>query len=177
MPFDHHEHQRLLEAVENAQGNAEKGASFESLVEALLTSLDGVQIEHRDARMDAEEIDLVVWNAQVEEVFRPWDAVILVECKNWSTRVDAPQLDSFIGKMRRRNLKTGLFVAANGVTGGFLDGGGGSVGATELIKSALQEGIRVVVVTLDDLRAIDSLDKLRDLLRTRYCGLFVHRVF
>ena len=75
-----------------------------------------------------------------------------------------------------RNLRTGIFIAANGVTGRFIDGNGQDPGATGIIRSALQEGIRVIVITMDDIRAIATLDDIRRIIKTRYCGLFVHRV-
>ena len=126
--------------------------------------------------MEAEEIDLVLWNAQSEEVLRPFDNTILVECKNWSSPVGAPALDNFISKIRRRSLKTGIFIAAHGVTGDFLNSNNGN-GAIEIIKSALAEGIRVIIINRVDLDSITSIDDLRVLIRKRYCGLFIHKLF
>ena len=160
--------------VDGALTSAEKGQKFEYLVEYIFNHLDGVQVTGRDVVMASEEIDLVLWNAQTEEVLRPWESVILVECKNWTVPVGAPEFDSFIGKLRRRALKTGVFVAANGVTGDFT--AATERGAVGIVRSALQEGIRVVVITLDDIRALTSLDDVRELIKKRYCGLYVHRV-
>ncbi len=167
----------LIVEVDAATTNQEKGNRFETLAQYLFEHLDGVDIRNQDIRMSAEEIDLVLWNAQLEDVLRPWEAVILVECKNWNSVVGAPALDSFIGKLRRRNLHTGIFIAATGVTGAFIKGDGNEIGATALLQSALQEGIRVIVLTMDDIRDIGSLDDIRELIKTRYCGLYVHRVF
>ena len=165
-----------IASVESATTNQAKGVSFETLAMYLFEHLDGVEVTERDICMSSEEIDIVLWNAQREEVLRPWEAVILVECKNWSTNVGAPQLDNFIGKLRRRSLKTGIFVAALGVTGGFIKGDGNEPGAAGIIRSALQEGIRVIVITLADVRALTSLDDIRALIKRRYCGLYVHKV-
>lgn len=165
-----------IAAVDAAANAHDKGASFELLAMYLFEHLDGVEVTEHDMRMPSEEIDLVLWNAQREEVLGPWEAVILVECKNWSCPVGAPALDNFIGKMRRRSLKTGIFVAAQGVTGQFLNGDGNEPGAVGVIRSALQEGIRVIVITMDDIRAFASLNDIRVLIKKRYCGLFVHRV-
>src|SRR3546814_17403157 len=51
--------------------------------------LNGVDVTEHDIRMPSEELDIVLWNAQTEEILRPWASVILVECKNWSTTVGA----------------------------------------------------------------------------------------
>jgi hypothetical protein len=175
--FDLAVYQGHLAAVDAAVGAQDKGTAFEDLAEYLFSTLDGVEIADRDANMAAEEIDLVLWNAQIEMVLRPWDSVISVECKNWSAAVGAPQLDSFISKMRRRSQKTGIFIAAHGVTGHYVTGDGTLPGgARELIRAALQEGIRVITLTLDDLRAVQSSDDLRNLIKRRYCGLYVHKV-
>ena len=174
--FDLPTYQGLLANVDAALTANQKGDSFEALCEYLFTELSGVSIEARDPLMAAEELDLVLWNAQTEEVLRPFDNTILVECKNWSVAVGAPALDSFISKVRRRTLKTGIFIAANGVTGDFLNGNGGN-GAIEIIKSALAEGIRVIIINRADLDAITSLDDLRTLIKKRYCGLFIHKPF
>ncbi len=165
-----------IASVDAATTNQAKGASFETLAMYLFEHLDAVEVTEHDIRMPSEEIDIVLWNAQREEVLRPWEAVILVECKNWSANVGAPQLDNFIGKLRRRSLKTGIFVAAMGVTGGFIKGDGNEPGAAGLIRSALQEGIRVIVITLADIRTLTSLDDIRALIKKRYCGLYVHKV-
>lgn len=165
-----------IASVDAATTSQTKGASFETLAMYLFEHLDGVEVTEHDIRMPSEEIDIVLWNAQREEVLRPWEAVILVECKNWSVNVGAPALDNFIGKLRRRSLKTGIFVAAMGVTGGFIRGDGSEPGAAGIIRSALQEGIRVIVITLTDIRTFTCLDDIRALIKKRYCGLYVHKV-
>jgi hypothetical protein len=162
--------------VDTALTNQDKGARFETLAMYLFEHLDGVEVREHDIQLPSEEIDIILWNAQTEEVLRPWEAVIPVECKNWSSHVGAPALDSFIAKLRRRSLKTGIFVAAMGVTGGFINGDGNEPGAVGIIKSALQEGIRVIVITMSDIRLIQGLDDIRNLIKTRYCGLYVQRV-
>jgi hypothetical protein len=174
--FDLQTYQQLIADVDNAATNKEKGDTFEELCAYLFESLDGVEVVVRDIQMDSEEIDLVLWNEGKEAILRKWDDVILVECKNWSTKVGAALLDNFIAKLRRRSLKTGIFVATNGVTGGFLRGDGNEPGAVGILRSALQEGIRVITLTMDDLRAIHSIDDFRELIKKRYWGLFIHKV-
>ncbi|MBJ2215134.1 MULTISPECIES: restriction endonuclease [Pseudomonas] len=174
--FDINNFRALIASVDRATTNQEKGLSFELLSIYMFEHLDGVDVTEHDIRMPSEEIDIVLWNAQTEEILRPWDSIILVECKNWSATVGAPVLDNFINKVRRRALTTGIFVAANGVTGGFVRGDGTDPGAVGILTSALQDGIRVIVITMNDIRTITSLDDIRALIKKRYCGLYVHRV-
>lgn len=175
--FDLAEHARLLHEVDVASTNHEKGQRFEALACSMFETLDGVEVSERNAMLPAEEIDIVLWNSRNEEVLVPWDHVILVECKNWSQRVDAQPLEVFVGKVRRRSLTTAIFIAANGVTGDFADGGGNSIGAKRIIEAALQDGIRIIVLTLDDLRNITSVDDFRALIKSRFCGIYVSKVF
>ncbi|MBY8960847.1 restriction endonuclease [Pseudomonas sp. MIS38] len=174
--FDINNFRTLIADVDNATTNQQKGLSFELLSIYMFEHLDGVDVTEHDIRMPSEEIDIVLWNAQTEEILRPWDSIILVECKNWSATVGAPILDNFVNKVRRRALTTGIFVAANGVTGGFVRGDGTDPGAVGILRSALQDGVRVIVITMDDIRAITSLNDIRALIKKRYCGLYVHKV-
>ena len=172
--FDPGRYSQLIADVDAATTSNAKGAAFEALCEYLFGELDGVDVVERDASMPAEEIDLVLWNAGVEEELRPLDPIIFVECKNWSKAVGAPVLDNFIAKLRRRRLKTGIFIAANGVTGTF--NVSGERGACGIINSALQEGLRIIVLEMSDLRSITSIDDLKALLKKRFCGIFVRKV-
>ena len=174
--FDKKTYEGLIENLDSATTSHEKGDRFEELCSYLFSNLNGVSIEGRDVVMASEEIDIVLWNAQTEEVLRPFDSTILIECKNWTKAVGAPSLDSFISKIRRRTLKTGIFIAANGVTGDFLNGSAGN-GAIDIIKAALGEGIRVITLNKNDLDSISSIDDFRTLIKKRYCGLFVHKIF
>lgn len=174
--FDLNTYQGLLADVDAAVTATQKGDSFEILCSYLFTNLSGVSIEGRDAVMASEEIDIILWNAQTEEVLRPFDHTILVECKNWTKPVGSPSLDSFISKIRRRTLKTGIFIAAKGVTGDFLNSNAGN-GAVDIIKSALGEGIRVIIINRDDLDKITTIDEFKTLIKKRYCGLFIHKPF
>lgn len=176
-PLDAQAYATLIAQVDAAATAHEKGARFEDLGAYVLGTLEGVEIVERDVNMEAEEIDLILWNAQIEEILRPWENVIPVECKNWSAAVGAAQLDSFIAKLRRRALKTGIFIAANGVTGNYVNGSAALPGgAVEIVRAALQEGIRVITITLGDLRNITCTDDLRHLIKRRYCGLYVHKI-
>ncbi|MBN8197759.1 restriction endonuclease [Thalassospira povalilytica] len=173
--FELDEFQNLIRLVDDAETIHEKGQRFEELSAYLFEHLDGVEVIERDVHMASEEIDLVLWNAQTEEVLRPWEAVILVECKNWSEAVGAAVLDNFVNKVRRRALKIGIFIAANGVTGNFVKGDANDRGAVGILRSALQDGLRIIVITMDDIRAVNSLDDIRDMVKKKYCGIFVHK--
>jgi len=170
MPFSVLRYKSLLSKTELALTSEEKGRALEDVTEYLLSLLRGVEIVERDKLCDSEELDFVLWNSRLEEVLRPWEFIILVECKNWSGPVGASELDLFVSKLRRRGLKSGIFIASNGVTGDF------ETGAKGIIKATLAEGIRVIVVTRADLELIGGSDDLCMLIKRRYCRLFVHKI-
>lgn len=127
----------------------------------------GVQVEDRDVRCAIEEIDLVLWNGQEHPFLKPWDSIILVECKNWQTAIGAPEIAWFLSKLRRRRITNGIFVASRGITGDF------NRDATRLLVDALSEGIRVIVLTNEDLASIDRREALFELIKRKYCRLFL----
>jgi len=169
-PFSLPFYTSLLSQIDAASTSKEKGQALEDVSEYLLAQFEGVEIMERDKVCDSEELDLVLWNPGIEVVLRPWDFIILVECKNWSSPVGAPDLDWFISKLRRRSLKNGIFIASNGVTGNF------ETGAKGIIKEALSTGIRVIVFTRTDLNLIQNTNDLRELIKNKYCKLFVHKI-
>jgi Holliday junction resolvase-like predicted endonuclease len=176
--FNLQQYQALIQAVDQAIGNHQKGATFEALSAYLFESLDGVEVAERNINLPTEEIDLLIWNARLEEVLTPWDQVILVECKNWSGPVGAATLRTFLHKVHEMHLKTGIFVAANGVTGDFVNGNNVEIGAAKLLHDALiRDNIRVIVVRMDDMRNIANVDALRQLIKSRYCKIYMHKVF
>lgn len=178
MMFNLDQFHSLIQAVDNSTTNHEKGHSFEELAAYILDKLDGVEVTERNVNLSNEEIDLLLWNARIEDVLNPWDSVILVECKNWSAPVGASVLDNFINKVRRRHLKTGIFIAANGVTGDFVNGNNANIGAVQTIQDALiQDGMRIIVIRMEDLRNITSLDEFRELIKQRYCKVYMRKVF
>jgi len=170
MNFSISEYKKLLDAMENAQTNEEKGKSLEELMQYLMERIPGVEVTARAIQCDIEEIDLVLWNSQIDDVLRGWDGIILVECKNWSTRVGASEVEWFINKLRRRGVENGIFVAAEGITGDSLRAAGA------IIMEALREKIRVIVITRSDLKSITNIKHLREMIKTKYSNIFVGKI-
>jgi len=170
MTFSICEYKKLLNAMENAQTNEEKGKSLEEVTQYLMERIPGVEVIGRAIQCDIEEIDLVLWNSQIDDVLRGWDSIILVECKNWSTKVAASKVEWFINKLRRRGVSNGIFVASEGITGGSLRAAGA------LIMEVLREKIRVIVITKSDLESITNIEHLRRMIKTKYGNIFVGKI-
>jgi hypothetical protein len=157
----------LLAGVDSGTTSEEKGAALENLMEYLFGLVPGLSIDAKDRRTDAEELDLVLFNERSHPVLVPWEPVILVECKNWSGPLPARDVVVFVNELRRRHLQNGILVAKNGISGNqYRDAG-------RMIFEALHEGFRVVVLTGNQLEQVDGRDSFIQLLKNKYCGIFV----
>lgn len=135
---------------------ARKGRLLEDLLELLLTQIRGFVIAARQRGAD-EEFDILVRNESPDPFWSKESPYILVECKNWSSKVGPEELDRFRNKLRRRYDRTrlGFFVAASGFTEGF-----------ETTLLAAREGdVLVVPVTGQHLDALVRAPNLAEVLK------------
>jgi hypothetical protein len=167
-----------LDTVRAASTNHEKGASLEALSGYIFNCIDGIEVRETNVNGPAEEVDLLLWNAKSESVFEPWDNLISVECKNWSRPAGAHLIDNFATKIRLKHLSTGIFIAANGVTGDFVNGNNENRGAVYRLHEHLtRDGVRIVVIRFEDLEQIGRIEDFVELVKDRYCKIYMHRVF
>jgi hypothetical protein len=167
-----------LDVVRSATTNQEKGASLEVLSGYIFNCIDGIEVRETNVNGPAEEVDLLLWNAKRESVFEPWDNLISVECKNWSRPAGACLIDNFATKIRLKHLSTGIFIAANGVTGDFVNGDNENRGAVYRLHEHLtRDGVRIVVIRFEDLEQIRRIEDFVELVKDRYCKIYMHRVF
>ena len=165
-------------AVDSAATNHDKGVTLEALASYLFNCIEGIEVRETNINGPAEEVDLLLWNAKTEEAFSPWDNLISVECKNWSRPAGANLLDNFAAKIRLKHLTTGIFIAASGVTGDFENGNNQNRGAVYRLHEHLtRDGIRIVVIRMSDLRGLAGLDEFINLVKDRFCKIYMHRVF
>ncbi len=152
--------QRYWEASDRAQTTAEKGKALEDLICYLFESLPDITFSKRNAlnAFASEEIDVAVWNQGSRQGLGFLPEIILIECKNWSKPVGSEEVNWFDSKLKRRSQTFGILVAANGITG---DPQRISA-AHEIVRVALSEGRRLVVITRAE---IDRLEAPNDLVR------------
>jgi hypothetical protein len=92
----------LVARVNAAESSADKGASLELLMEALFAQVPGFVVYERNRRTATEELDLVVLNDSPDPVYSKDGPIILVECKNWTTRPGRPEFSQLENKIRNR---------------------------------------------------------------------------
>lgn len=131
--------------LESERDSHRKGRLLEDLLELSLAQVPGFVVTSRQRTAD-EEFDLVVRNESPDPFWSKEGSYLLVECKNWSSKVGPDELDRFTSKLARRYDRTrlGFFVSIGGFTTGFE--------STRLTK---REG-NVLAVPIDgeDLRAM-----------------------
>jgi len=150
---------------------AEQGRALEDLICYVLGQVPGVAITHRNVlnAFDTEEIDVAVWNDGAADGFVFLPNIILVECKNWSTRVGSVELNWFDAKLRNRGLTFGILVTTLGITGQAAD----LTAAHAVVAAALRDGRRLIVLTADELVAVGDTQGLVKLIKTKLCDLAV----
>lgn len=164
--FAAHTYATLLQAVDNAQGSVAKGKSLEDLLAYLLEEIPGYQEMERNALnvFGTEELDIAVIHSCDAAGLAFLPSIVLVECKNWSHPVDSAAVSYFASRVKNRGCEVGILVAASGITG---DPHGPTAAHFEGAIALAKDGIKVLVVTLEDLRTVTSIDDFVGLLRRR----------
>ncbi|MCP2323420.1 hypothetical protein HDA40_001927 [Hamadaea flava] len=154
-----------LKAAEKAPHSQAKGRAYEDLVCYLFGQVPGCLVE-RDLTsvFDTEQIDIAVGNLRVPEGLGLLPPIFLVECKNWDQPADSQTVGYFFNILASRSVELGILVAANGVTGDLINGRHSQA----LGIGAAPRGIKMIVVTSDDLRRLEGIADFVQLLHRRY---------
>jgi Holliday junction resolvase-like predicted endonuclease len=157
---------RRLSDVVSASG-PERGKALERLVVDLFMTLDGLQILRCNARLLAEELDIVLKNDLTNGFWRIAGSPIIVECKNWSGKVGAREISVMVDKMRSisPDVKTGILVAMNGISGD------AHRDAMLKVREARQRGQYILVLERSDIEEACSGISLAQLLERKYEAL------
>jgi Restriction endonuclease len=139
----------------------------------MFSSFDGVTVEGRDMRSGSQELDLVLFNDGLCPFFNRASSEIVVEAKNWEGPVGSPEVAWFLQKMRARRVTHGFFVCRDGITGECRKG---TDGALDELYASLREGMRPVVLTLDELVGTERPDELIGLFKAKVCRMFVKKL-
>lgn len=134
----------LVDAVDTATTSDEKGRALEELCARLFASVSGFTVSQR-IRTETEEIDLAIVNGSSEPRLTREQAVILVECKNWSGRCGKNEFVIFRAKMENRSKRCslGFLVSWNGFA---------ETVTKEMLRGSREEGV-IVPLTGTEIRA------------------------
>lgn len=162
---------KLIESVETAKTNDEKGKTLESLAHALINKTPSLRTKHRNFLTRSSEIDLIVEHDKSKghiPIFDELGRYCLVECKNWSIPAGVTPVRDFLAKLDKCKVKLGIIFSKNGVTG--IDSGADAL--REIQSKYDRDGVFLIVFTLEDIKNInngelfvDVLDRKADNLR------------
>ena len=143
----------------------ERGDALEELFCYLLCELPGIVVR-RNTRdpMRSKEIDITVANAHEARWLKLYPTAFLVECKNWDEPVAAKVVADFILKLEESFVAAGILVVANGITGN----ANSRTSAYQRIAMAQQQGRRVIVITMDQIKAVQTTEDFEALLRDEF---------
>jgi len=158
--FDTREFRNKIVEIENAVTNDQKKKTLENFADYLVSLIQGWETRHIDINLEAEEIDLIVQNKLNS---RKWGDPILIECKNWSKPVGADQITVFLDKIEKMRGFVGILIAKNGITGNEKSDAG-----LKVREALSKNGIRIIVLTLDDFKSVENGTQLIKLMNDRY---------
>lgn len=113
LPFD-----ALLDQIDSPTNNANtKGRVLEELTARLFETVPGLSAIGR-VRTATEEIDVTLLNGSTDPRFIRESAIMLVECKNWSSKCGKDEFVVFRSKIKNRSDRCvlGFLVSWNGFT-------------------------------------------------------------
>lgn len=146
---------KLVERVETATSTDDKGRSLEELASRLFEQIPGFVVTGR-IRTATEEIDISIVNDVTEPRLRRESALILAECKNWTSKCGKDEFVIFREKLenRKRRCSLGFLISWNGF----------ATTVTKEILRGSREEILIVPITGQNIRAaVHSGDVLKEL--------------
>jgi hypothetical protein len=159
----------ILPKLINEYNGKDKGNIFESLACDLLRS-PYLRYHSRNKRTPTGEIDLIfIVNKIQNTLFSNFSNILIVECKNWEEKADAPQVRTFISKIEDVKSNVGIIFSKNGITGNYNHGTDGK----GVIKSKwIDKEVLVLEFNINDITDIISNKKsVYEILEQRFYEL------
>ena len=164
---------RRLLLCDRAITTYDKGKTFEDLICFLFEAIPGITTRRNKKNVfNTEEVDVILTNeffpgGLPSPAFPPH---ILIECKNWSVKVDSMNVKWFDDKLESRGLALGILIAAQGITGDPQH----LTDAHFIIAKALPKGRRMLVITRKDIENLTNVIDLVRLLKEKLSDLFLN---
>lgn len=151
-------------AIGSASNTYEQGRAHEDLAVHLFESVPGCRVE-RNVMNDfrTEEVDVAVGNDRIPAGLPGIANVILVECKDWSRPVDSQAVGYFINKLANRSVELGILLATSGIAGQDVH-----QHAVALGIGAIARGIKLLLITNDDIASLGTTADFIELVNRRY---------
>jgi hypothetical protein len=160
----------MLRAIDDAASSRAKGTALEVLSKYLFERLRGVKFlrMHILDAPRAHELDVAFFNDQRRSDLAFLDAVLVVECKATEARVGSIDVGWFVRKLQDRGAHHGILVALNGITG---DADGATSAHSEVLTALKRDGIKILLLTRQEIVALASSADLATLLLQKLLAL------
>lgn len=155
-----------LRRSDSASTTNERGRILEKLVAEIFCLFPGVRHDANNQLNAAgsSEIDVCLWNNRVQGALDFMPNILVVECKNTLDPIGSPAVRIFKDKLGEMHLDHGILIASSGITGNDSD----LSAAHDVIRSAfLQDKMRIIVITRNELEALSCTDDLVLLLQDK----------
>jgi len=149
---------KLIENATHESQTHQKGSLWEDVAAYVLENISGWKITGRRVQAGFQEIDISVVNISLEDALWKLGAYILVECKNWQTHVDLPQIRNLAHISSMKGNKTAILFCANGIT----------KDAENEIHRLLTESLSILCITANDLLPLQTAEDCRDLILKKW---------
>ena len=108
-----------LEDSIHTRNTTEQGTMLEDIVSYIFQKVPGVSENERNvfSQSRSQELDIIFWNKMLPNGMYFFPSILVVECKNWTSRVGGPEIDWFKNKLKRRWQQVGIVIARCGITG------------------------------------------------------------
>ncbi len=145
--------------------NNEKKEALEELMETISRLSKEFKVLGTNVLGEAEEIDLVIETKPlILNISEILGKIFLVECRNLKSKITAKQIRDFGGKLKTHNIKTGLIVTREGITGTKQN-----VGAKQIIRDFANQGHLILVIDKEDLKEITDGTKVEWIIVRAFC--------
>lgn len=135
-----------------------KGILWENVAAYVLNNVEGLKITGRRIRAGNQEIDISLANISLDDQLWQLGAYILVECKNWTSRVDLHQIRNIAHISNLKGNKTSILFAANGIT----------IDAQKEIYRLATENCFIVYITANELLRMTSANDCKILILDKW---------
>ena len=149
----------LVDRVGTAISNDEKGRSLEELCSRLFETVPGFAVTGR-IRTETEEIDISIRNGSSVVPFNREGAVVLAECKNWSSKCGKNEFVLFQQKVANRSQRCslGFLISWNGFA---------TTVTKEMLRGSRESGL-IVLLEGEHLRQAVREGNFADVLTSRW---------
>ena len=160
-------HIQYQELFEEFQKSSKKGKNLENLIKNLFASVSGLQFMKKNLFTKSPELDLVYRiSGEKNPFYGMFGQYLVIECKDWKEKVGAKEIRSIVINLQSLDLKGGIFVTKNGISG--KDKEEFLYSEYEIMTAYHRHGITIVILEEEDLKKIGDGENLISLLFKRY---------